>query len=802
MDTFFQDLRFGARTLARRPLFTTIAVLTLGLGLGAATAMYSVVARVLIESVPFREPGRVVNVWQTAEGARGAPGLVGRTWDRLPMSFDQYRAWQVDNTAFEGIAVHNAVETTLTGQGPAERIALGIGSASLLSVLGVEPVLGRWFLPEEEAVVLGQASAVTVLSYETWQRRLGGDPGVLGRTLVLDGVSHTIVGVLPAGFRLRHLGMHWLGDDQRGVRDVWKPLGSALGNGNNLEAVARLAPGVSREQALSETRAILLAKRDRGEVRIVPRTEDETHGLSSPLLLLFGATGLVLVIACANIATLSLGELHGRRSELVTRSALGAGRRRLVGQLLTESLLLGALGTAVGALVALAGTRILVALAPPLPRVEAVGVDLRALGFAMSIGLLAVAAFGTLPAFLSARRSGVGLPATTRTATGRRTGSERWLVSLEIALTVVILVAGGLLGRSLQQLLAVDPGFDPDGLATVRVFIPQSGYPTPDDVGRAHEELVATIAAIPGISRASAITRLPFPGLTNTTTLTVLGPDGQRGPHVSAQQLYVAPGYHETMGIPLLAGEWLSSATPGGVLVNERIAREHWPTGSPVGVPVAMGRGSTAIVGIVGDEKRNALGLEADRAFYMALRPSDRDVSLVARTGGDARTVARHMRDAVRAYDPDLPVRQVTTLPDLIAASASQERYRTMLMTVFGALATLLAAVGVFGVTAQGVVRRTREMAIRMSLGAGEQRLVGRVVARALGTGAAGIAAGLIAAAWVGRWLAGMLFGVHPLDPPTYAIVAALVAAVCACASFVPARRIAGIDPARVLGAE
>jgi len=802
MDTFFQDLRFGARTLARRPLFLTIAVVTLGLGIGAATAMYSVVAQVLIESVPFREPGRIVNVWLTADWAQGAPGLVGRTWDRLPLSFEEYRAWQAANTVFEGVAVHNAVETTLTGEGPAERIALGVGSASLLSVLGVEPVLGRWFLPGEEAVVLGQASAVTVVSYETWRRRLGGDPGVLGRTLVLDGVPHTIVGVLPAGFRLRHLGMHWLGEDQSGVRDVWKPLGSALGNGNNLEAVARLRPGVSLAQALGETRSILLAKRERGDVRIVPRTEDETEGLSAPLLVLFAATGLVLLIACANIATLSLGELHGRRAELVTRSALGASRRRLAGQLLTESLLVGTFGTAVGALVAVAGTRILVALAPPLPRVEAVGVDVRVLGFAVALGLLAVVAFGTLPALLSARRSAVGTPAATRTATGRRAGFERWLVALEIALTVVILVAGGLLGRSLQQLLAVDPGFAPEGLATVRVFIPDAGYASPEDVGRAQAELVATIAAIPGVSRASAITRLPFPGLTNTTTLTVLGPDGQRGPHISAQQLYVAPGYHETMGIPLLAGEHLPAETPGAVLVNERIAREYWPTGSPVGVPVAMGRGSTTIVGIVGNTKRNALGVEADRALYMALRPYDRDISLVARTSGDARAMARRMRDGVRAYDPDLPVRQVTTLAELVAASASQERYRTMLMTVFGALATLLAAVGVFGVTAQGVVGRTREMAIRISVGASERRLVGAVVGRALGTGAVGIAAGLVAAAWMGRWLAGLLFGVGPIDPPTYAVVAVLLAGICAGASLLPARRIAGIDPARVLGAE
>jgi len=802
MATVFQDLRFGFRTLARRPLYVSVAVVTLGLGIGSATAMYSVVARVLFESVPFREPRRVVNVWLTADWAVGQPGLVGRTWDRLPLSFDEYRAWQAGNTVFDGVAVHNAVETTLTGLGPAERISIGIGSASLLSVLGVEPVLGRWFRPEEEGVVLGQASPVTVLSYETWQRRLGGDPGVLGRTLVLDGANHSIIGVLPAGFRLRHLGMHWLGEDQKGVRDVWVPLGTPIfGNGNNLEAVARLRPGVTSAQALGETRAILLANRNRGDVRIVPRTEDETHGLSSPLLLLFGATGLLLLIACANIATLSLGELHGRRPELITRSALGAGRHRLVRQLLTESLLLGVLGTVVGATLAVAGTWILVALAPPLPRVEAVRVDLRVLAFAASLGLLAVAAFGTLPAFLAAHRSAVGSPAAARTATRRRAGFERWLVSLEIALTVVILVASGLLGRSLGQLLAVDPGFEPEGLATVRVFISGTGYQTREEVSRVQGELVAAIEAIPGVTHASAITRLPFPGLTNTTTLTVLGAEGRHGPQISAQQLYVAPGYHETMGIPLLAGEPLPVGTSRSMIVSENIARRYWPAGSPLGSQVARG-GGTTIVGIVGNVKRNALGVEADRAFYMPLRGTDRDVSLVARTSADAHVLAGRMRDAVRAYDPDIPVRQVATLADLVAASASQEWYRTMLMTVFGALATLLAAVGVFGVTAQGVVRRTKEMGVRMSLGAEQRHLVGTVVGGALRTGAAGVVGGLIGAAWVGRWLSGLLFGVNPLDPPTYVFVAALLALVCAVASFLPARRIAGIDPARVLRAE
>jgi len=803
-----QDLRFAVRSLRRRPVFAVVSVLTLALGIGSAAAMFSVVDGVLVRSVPFEKPHQLVDVWLTAPGARGAPGLVGRTWNRLPLSLAEFRAWQAQNTVFDGMAVHNAVETTLTGEDTAERITVGYGSATLLLVLGVQPILGRWFLPSEEGDVTGGGALVTVVSYEAWRNRLSSDPRVLGRTIVLGGLAYTIVGVLPPGFRLRHLGMHWLGEDQRGQRDVWAPLGSAggLGNGNNLEAIARLDPAVPLEDAQREASDILLADGKGGEVRIVPRSDDETAGLASPLLLLLAATGVLLLIACANIATLSLGEMHARTPELATRGALGAGKSRIVRQLMVENLVLGGLGAVGGVLLAHAGTAVLVSLAPPLPRVEAVGINPTVLAFSGGAGVMAALLFGTLPAVVSARASAAGLAATTRTTTGSRAGFERWIVSLEIAMTVVLLVSGGLLARSLRTLLDVDPGFPAEGLATASVYLPGDRYPTATEMLAAYDEILARVDALPGVLRASAITRLPFPGLTNTTTLTVPRGDGGEDMHISVQQLVATPDYHETMGIPIREGSWMADTDPDGplgIVVTENVARRYWPDGSPVGVTFRLWGHDATIVGVGGDVKRNALGVDADPAFYASLRQRPtREVSLVARTTGDAEALASEIAGVVRAFDPGIPVRQVTTLPDLIRASASQERYRTLLMEVFAVLATVLAAVGVFGITARGVARRTREMGVRYSLGAEERGLVAMVVKEALVPGGVGAVAGLILAAWVGRLLAGLLFGVQALDPLTYGAVAFFLAVVSVAASYLPARRIASLDPAEVLRAQ
>jgi len=808
MGSVEKDLRFAFRTLQRRWVFTAVAVLTLGIGIGSATAMFSVVDGVLLRSVPFQDPGRLVNVWTTAEGARGAPGLVGRTWDRLPFSLEEYRAWRAGATTFGAVAIHNGVETTLTGGGPTARITLGVGSASLLEVLGVQPLLGRWFLPDEEGDGTIQAADVTVVSYETWVGRLGADPEILGKTLNLSGTPHTVIGVLPSGFRLRYLGMHWLGEDTRGFREVWVPVGGGvMGNGNNLEAIGRLAPGVDIQAAAAETLRILKETGYHEVVRIVPRSEDETHALASPLVLLLAATGVLLLIGCANISTLTLGELQSRGPELSTRSALGAGGARIVRQLLTESLVVGSGGTVLGVVIAFGATRALVAMAPPLPRVETVGVDLRVLVFAALLGIAASILFGTVPAIASASRSAGGMAATTRTASIRRSLLERWMVSAEIALTVVLLVAGGLLARSFQRLLAVDPGFDPRGLATVSVYLPGETFQAMEALPPVYDELVAAIRDIPGVTEATAITRLPFPGLTNTNTLRVLGRNGGEDFTMNAQQLYALPGYHETMGIPVVAGDGLtedqSRDSVPEILLSENIARKFWPEGSAVGARVRLWGQEGRVVGIVGSVKRNALGADPDPAWYASLKDRpNRSISLVARTSGNPAALATRMRETVQSLYPDVPVRQVTTLPDLIFESAAQERYRTFLMGVFSLVATLLAAVGIGGVTARGIAHRKKELGIRICLGAGEDGLLKKVVGEGLLNGAAGTTFGLLVALGAGRLLGSLLFEVTPFDLPTYALVAGFLLLVVVIASYLPARRIAGLDPARILRAE
>jgi len=788
-----QDLHFAFRSLRRHAVYSAVTIVTLGLGIGTVTAMFSVVNGVLLESVPFDDPDQLVNVWLTSEGARGAPGLVGRTWDRLPLSLMEYRSWQASNEAFQGVAVHNGIEATLSGNGPAERVPIGFGSASLLSVLGTVPAMGRWFLPGEEGTGSADAAAVAVISHETWQSRFGSDPDILEESIVVDGAAYRIIGVLPSGFRLRHLGMHWLGEDTSGFRDVWLPLGApGLRNGNNLEAIARLRSRMPIEQARAEASRILMADRPSGEVRIVPRSNDETEGLGYPLVLLLGATGFLLLIACANIATVSLGELSGREGELSTRHALGARRTRIVRQLLTESLVLGGLGAVGGVLIAVGGTKALVAVAPPLPRLEAAGVDARALLFATAIGVASAFLFGTFPAWRAARNAAAGGSARARTR-----GWERWIVSFEIALTTVLLVSGGLLGRSLQNLFRVDPGFDASSLATVEVHLPESRYPTGRDVESAYDELITRVSAIPGVTGATAITRLPFPGLTNTSTMVATGPSGE-DITFTAQQLFAMPGYHEFMRIPLIEGADLQRDSGSrDMLISENIARRFWPDESPVGARVGS---NLTIVGVVGNVKRNTLGADADQTFYMPLWDQmPRGINVVARTQDDVSSLTLEMRETVREFDPDVPVVRAATMASLIAESTRQEGYRVLLMGIFGILGTLLAAVGIFGVTARAVVQRGKELSVRMALGAARRTLMAAELKRGLTTGAVGALAGLLGAIWSGRLLSGLLFGVEPWDPVTQMSVTGGLLLVVVIASYLPARTISALDPARGL---
>ncbi len=806
METVGLDFRHACRALRKRPLFTIVAVATLGLGIGFATAMFSVIDGVLLERLPYHEPGRLVTAWM------GYPNR----GQYVNFTDDQYNLWRENNTLFQDVAMYNASawgHGTLTGEGRPERISLGTATASLLPVLGVAPGMGRWFTKEEEGMEPGGAAPVAVISSDFWTRPFAARHDVLGRTFELDGITRTIVGVLPEDFRLR-----WLTESPLGIREVaskqvWLPFGQSydcIGCGSSMyQAVGRLRPGVTHEQAAAETLNILesTAFYDDMNVRLVPRHQDETRGLGTPLILLLAATGLLLLIACGNIATLSLGEMEGRQRELTTRSALGAGCARIVRQLLTESLVIGLLGSATGILLALAGTRGLLLLAPPIPRIDQVGVNGIALAFAVALGIMAGLVFGTVPSILASRTSiGSLLRSAGRTSTVKARRFQKSVVTLEVALTAVILVTGGLLTRSLSQLLSVDPGFDVSNLATVHVSLPDSRYETQESHAAFVNEVLRELEAIPGVQARTAANNLPFPGTTAGWGVRGENTDPD-APRLSAKLFHVTPGFHEAMGIRVVEGRAFTSTdgpdAPSVALISEEFARRMWPGTSPIGLRVRYPWTTVTVVGIVQDVRRETLGSAPELVFYVPYSQFTRpDVSFAVRTFGDPAPVVPRMRNAVWSVDEDLAITHSGTMDALISRSAADERYRTILMAAFGLLASTLAAVGVFGVTARAVSLRTREMGIRMALGQRQTGMVANILRGSLMLGGLGIVAGVAIALWASKALSGLLFGIESSDPITYATVASSLLVLCLVASYLPARRIARVDPVDVLKAD
>jgi predicted permease len=816
LESTVQDLRFALRTLGRRPLFTAVAVLTLGLGIGAATAMFSVVNGVLLKRLPFDEPDRLVAVWQTAPDLRGTPGDDGARWDRYRLTYLQYRDLLEKNTVYYRLAAYRAGTpdvATLTGVGDPVEVRAGAATASLLPLLGVRPALGRWFLPEEEASRAGDVGAsVAVISHDLWQGGFGSLLELPGRVVTIDNRPFTIVGVLPPGFRVQWLSAALAGEGDPGQRDIWFPIGApgwnAAEQGYSWETIGRLAPGVTVEQARDETRVILSAHPDtHGAARVLARSAEETRGLAPPLVLLFGATAFLLLIACGNIATLSTAEVLSRRHEIATRSALGAGARRIVRLLLTESFVLAALGSAVGATLAFGGTRVLVALAPPIPRLYEVGVDLRVLGFAALLGACAAFLFGTVPALLASRGAiNPLLSGAARTSPARRRLAGT-VIMIEVAMTAMLLVAGGLLTRSYSRLLTVDPGFETEGLATVEVRLPPSRYPWSEPAKRVafFRSGLEQLEAVPGIGAVSAVSRLPFPGYTSGWGMRIEG----RAEYFSPLGYQVAPGYLRMLGVPLLAGRSLVATdgpdAPLAAVINETMARRYWPDRSPIGAQISWSGDNEqlTVVGVVGDMKRQTLHASSEPTFFIPFsQHPDETICFVARTELKPGDVIPLMREAVRSVDADLVVKNATTVTALVAESTANERYRALLMCVFGILATLLAAAGILGVAARTVALRKREMGVRMALGARPSGLIGVTMRSMLVTAVAGTVVGLAGALLISRLLTRFLFGIEPTDPTTYGAVAALIVIVCMTAAYAPARRITKVDPIDVLKAE
>ena len=748
-------------------------------------------------------------------GADARSGVEEAARDRNLFNYPQYKDLSEKCTVFEGLGAYYSgqfADVTLTGVGDPINLWAGAATSSLLPLLGVRPALGRWFLPGEDASLAGDDGAsIVVISHGLWEDRFGGSPDALGRVITIDDRPYTIVGVLPPRFRVRWLrASFYTGFHDRGRRDVWFPIGApgwrAGPDSWSYEMIGRLAPGVTVERARVETQAIVSVHPDaQGDARVFPRAAEETHGLGSPLVLLFSATAFLLFIACCNIATLSLAELEGRRQEIATRAALGARASRLVRLPLTESAILAFLGCAIGTALAFGGAGVLVGLAPPIPRLHEVGVDLRVLVFAMLLGTFAAFLFGAVTSIVVYRPA---VAPELRRSAGARPARRRFsnaIIGFEIAMTVMLLVTGGLLTRSLSRLLAVDPGFDTSNLATVEVWLPNTRYATGQARAAFLRDVLGELEAIPSAGTVTGASSLPFPGRTARYGIRIL----ERGPErVGSMFVYrVAPNYLESLGVPLLAGRHLEDAdgpeAPLTVVINETMARNYWPGASPIGAQLTYGRTTATVVGIVGDMKKKTLYDEVEPVIYVPFSqsPSNR-IWLVSRTQARPREMIPLMREAVWSVDRELAITNATTVAELVAQSAAQERYRTLLMNVFGILAALLAAAGVFGVATRSVAMRTREMGIRMVLGVRKPGLVWTTLQGVLSSGMVGMALGLVGAFWAGRSISSFLFDVEPSDPLTYCVVAALVVVVCLLATYLPTRRVLRVDPVDVLRVE
>ncbi|HEU4785892.1 MAG TPA: ABC transporter permease [Gemmatimonadaceae bacterium] len=800
MDTVLFDLRFAARSLRRRPVFAIVAIATVALAIGAATSIYSVVDAVLFRSLPYHDPGRLVAVWQTDPARKGQPVLAAN-WDRLPLDYTDFIAWRANQTSFTAVGAWSGFGAMLASSEGPEQISGSRVSPGLFEMLGVRTILGRTFLPGEDVV---GGPHVTMLSYETWRSRFGSRRDVVGKTVRFDDVPYEIVGVLPEGFSL-----------QRGepAAPFWIPAGQRpedIGQRNrSFHAIARLKPGVTLEQASVEASRLLrtgdpAAKRG---IRITDVVRDETRAVRAPLLVLLGAVALLLLIACVNIATLLLGEAATRDMEMSARVALGATRGRLVRQLLTESLLLSGVGAAVGALLAWWGTKAIVALAPAtIPGIRTAAVDFRILGVTLIGATITGVLFGLVPAFALSASGPATLLRSGHTVRGRGR-LQRAMIATELALSVLLLVGAGLLSRSLQKLSAVDPGFRADHLLAVRISFAESWRDT-IQLRAFYADAVTRLGATPGVTAATAASNVPFTGGWSSSPYILVG-EGQaeRMAHKhEVQQRVIAPNYFAVMGIPVLAGRAFkegdrADGTPVAI-ISEAAARRDFPNETAVGKRVNYQGAWREIVGIVRDVKFSRLSADDQPAIYTPISQRLNVMDLVVRTDRDPGTIASTVRKIVRDVGPTVAVTGIDDVQSLIHRSFGEERFRTALIGLFGTMAAVLAAVGMFGVTARAVGRRTREVGIRVALGATSSAVVAMIVRQTMNGVAIGVAIGLVGSIAATRILTPYLFGVSAHDPATYGAIFAFMVLVSIIASWVPARRAGRVEPAVVLRGE
>lgn len=800
IEDLWQDLFYGARILRKKPGFTLVAVLTLALGIGATTAIFSAVNPILFEPLPYPHADRIAAILEmSGDGSRNAG------------TFGMYRGLVERSRSFDALAVFRPWQPTMTGADQPERFDGQRVSASYFQVLGVSPALGRDFQAPDDHL---NGPRVVILSDALWRRRFNGDRTVVGRQITLDGDLYTVIGVMPNGFE----------NAPAASAELWAPLqyDMSLGTawGHHLRTVGRLRPGVSVDQATREINALGHAVLDeqhpetygRDVEFIAASLQDEvTRGVKPALLAVLGAVILVLLIACVNVTNLLLARGVQRRGEFAMRAALGATRTRLIQQLLTESLLLAIIGGALGLLAAEFWVSALMALGPPeLPRASAIRVDGTAFAFALGSATLVGLLVGLIPARHATRSDlHTGAQQSSRRAAGGHQLTRRTLVVAEVALACVLLVSAGLLLRSLERLFAVDPGFDASHLLTMQVQTSGQRFDK-ETTDRFYARALEAVRRVPGVGAAAFTSQLPLSGDDDEYGAHFEGDDPKAGYNVF--RYAVSPGYLETTGIPLRRGRLLdehdTAGAPPAVLISESLAKRKFPDQDPIGRRVHIGptdRPWFTIVGLVGDVKQVSLAMSQPDAVYITTTQSwfvDRALSLVVRARGDAAALAPAIRQAIWSADKDQPIVRVATMDDLLAASAAERRFVLILFEAFGVVALALAATGIYGVLSGSVTERTREIGVRLALGASRGQILALVVRQGMTLTGIGVVIGLCGAAAASRALVSLLFGVSQLDPVAYLGVTALLAGLSAIACWVPAWRAARVDPSITLRAE
>jgi putative ABC transport system permease protein len=804
MRFFLQDLRYGTRWLLKNPGFTLIAVITLALGVGATSAIFSVVNGVLLRPLPFKEPDRLVTVYGIK--AQNPAG-------KFPLCQADYLDWQAQNQVFEHLAAYSTNRFNYSGGDTPEQVQGAWVTADFFNTLGSQPALGRTFLPDEDRP---QTAQTVVISDGFWRRYLGANPAAIDQPITLNNKSFLVIGVMPAGFSFPEKEVEFWAAER---------LAPPRRGPYYMRALARLRPDTTLEQVKADVKAIAgrIEEQSHGQNfddswTAVSLAEATVGDIRTSLLILLGAVVFVLLIASANVANLMLSRATAREKEMAIRLTLGASRGRLLRQMLTESLLLAMCGGTVGLLLAVWGVDLLLAISPlNIPRLNEVTIDYRVLGFTLAISMLSGLIFGLAPAL---QNFGLKLN-TTLKESGRGSTEGRGkrhlrgaLIIAEVALALVLLVGAGLMIKSFVRLHAVSPGFKPDQLLTMQLTLPRAKYDSNEKVTTFYEQLLNRVNTVPGVQSAALSISLPPNNLEISDSFTVEGkplPEGSSEPIVPV--IFTSPDYFSVLGVPLLDGRLFNTADKDGsplvVIINKTLADAYFPNESAVGRRLKVGGSERngnpwmEIVGVVGDIKYNGLESQSEPAYYTPLAQTAwRATYLVVHATGNPMSLAPALRREVWAIDKDLPVAKVATMEQLLSESIAQPRFHTLLLGLFAGVSMLLAAIGIYGVIAYAVSQRTQEIGIRMALGAGRLDVVKLVVKQGMATVTIGMALGLAAALALTRLMEKLLFEVKGTDLMVFVVVSLILAGVALAACLVPARRATRVDPIIALRSE